>query len=610
MTDVGRRKLRAPREDGGVLIDRAANELPGVVGANIAERARWSLGLAGQSFGGFAATARAEFVAAATAYTRTYRDVSHSPLSASHSPLLLAGHQPELFHPGVWAKNFALSGLAAAVGGTAVNLVIDGDTLKAASLRVPTGSLREPNVESVPFDAPGDEIPFEERRVLDAAMFASFGNRVADALRPFVADPLLRSFWPDVVRQAKACGKLGLAIAQARHRLEGSWGLGTLELPQSHVCDSHHFRRFVGHLVAELPRFVEAHNSELEIYKRRENIRSANHPVPALEQEGDWLESPLWLWTVDQPRRRHVFVRRRVSEGGGREVELTDRAGLVLKLPLVDARHDDFAEALHEAARRGIRLRSRALLTTMYARVVLGDLFVHGIGGGKYDELTDAILGRFFAVAPPQFAVVTATRKLPIVDEAGRPAVEALSAVDEPTARHRLWELRHHPERFLHPADISNPAERETAAAAVAEKRRWTDIIPTAETARIRCQAIRAANETLQPLVAGEAEKWRHIAKESHAAGRVAELLRIARVQRLPISRKGFARFFASDSCALALSYRSSGSALTNRRDSGYALGQFSRRSFFTPKSSSPGCRQVIHRTGQKEVDVSRGRTG
>ena len=44
----------------------------------------------------------------------------------------------------------------------------------------------------------------------------------------------------------------------------------------------------------------------------------------------------------------------------------------------------------------------------MYARVVLGDLFLHGIGGGKYDELTDAIVGRFLGVAPPEFAVVTA----------------------------------------------------------------------------------------------------------------------------------------------------------------------------------------------------------
>ena len=34
------------------------------------------------------------------------------------APLLLAGHQPELAHPGVWVKNFALNGLARKLGGT------------------------------------------------------------------------------------------------------------------------------------------------------------------------------------------------------------------------------------------------------------------------------------------------------------------------------------------------------------------------------------------------------------------------------------------------------------------------------------------------------------
>ena len=47
---------------------------------------------------------------------------------ASADSLLLAGHQPELFHPGVWVKNFALNGLARRHGATPLNLVVDNDT--------------------------------------------------------------------------------------------------------------------------------------------------------------------------------------------------------------------------------------------------------------------------------------------------------------------------------------------------------------------------------------------------------------------------------------------------------------------------------------------------
>ena len=114
------RKLRAPREDRGVLIDPAWGALPKTVARNVSSRGDWSFEAAGESIAAFAASARAEFVAEALAYTRTYRDVTASP----PAPLLLAGHQPEMFHPGVWAKNFALSGLASATGATAVSRAV------------------------------------------------------------------------------------------------------------------------------------------------------------------------------------------------------------------------------------------------------------------------------------------------------------------------------------------------------------------------------------------------------------------------------------------------------------------------------------------------------
>ena len=63
---------------------------------------------------------------------------------------------------------------------------------------------------------------------------------------------------------------------------------------------------------------------------------------------------------------------------------------------------------------RGIEIRPRALITTMYARLFLSDLFIHGIGGAKYDELTDAIIRRFFGIEPPAYMTVTGTVRLPI----------------------------------------------------------------------------------------------------------------------------------------------------------------------------------------------------
>ena len=53
-----------------------------------------------------------------------------------------------------------------------------------------------------------------------------------------------------------------------------------------------------------------------------------------------------------------------------------------------------------------------ALVTTLFARLVLSDLFIHGIGGAKYDQLTDELIRSFFGLAPPDYLVISATLHL------------------------------------------------------------------------------------------------------------------------------------------------------------------------------------------------------
>jgi len=55
----------------------------------------------------------------------------------------------------------------------------------------------------------------------------------------------------------------------------------------------------------------------------------------------------------------------------------------------------------------------RALTLTLFARLILGDFFIHGIGGGKYDEVTDQIIRDYFGIDPPAFQVVSGTLHLP-----------------------------------------------------------------------------------------------------------------------------------------------------------------------------------------------------
>lgn len=145
-------------------------------------------------------------------------------------------------------------------------------------------------------------------------------------------------------------------------------------------------------------------------------------------------------------------------------------------------------DALAELSKQGVKLRTRALATTLYARVLLADLFVHGIGGGLYDQVTDRWMHHAWGLTPPAYLVATATLYLPMN--------VSPSANGGPATRSVLRDLTYHPERFLQEANLPTEARQ-----AIAEKERWIATEPTHENARERCRAIRRANESLQPFV-------------------------------------------------------------------------------------------------------------
>jgi hypothetical protein len=323
--------------------------------------------------------------------------------------------------------------------------------------------------------------------VIDREQFASFGRRVAERLAPLVSEPLVREYWPLVLERWRETANLGACLAQARHVLEGRWGLQTLEVPQSCICGTESFAWFAAYLLAHLPRFHRDYNEALREYRQAHKIRSPAQPVPDLAVEGPWLEAPFWVWTAERPQRRRLLARQ-----SGRELLIADGQGWETRLAISpDADGRPGTEQLLDLGRRGVKIRSRAMITTLWARLVLGDLFLHGIGGAKYDEATDRLIERFFCLPAPGFVVISATLRLPVV----RPAPLAERSAD---MRRQLRELTYHPERFL---AAGLPADGRIESL-VAEKRRWITAPQTRENAAARWQAFCRLNEAMQPWLA------------------------------------------------------------------------------------------------------------
>ncbi|HUE17755.1 MAG TPA: hypothetical protein VMR25_26605 [Planctomycetaceae bacterium] len=466
-------RLRVPRQDFAVVADPP---LPAALEtAELNHRALTTLEtkLQGRTVGQLREWTRKETLRAARDYTSELLAESTSvekSLQADGSGstgselLFVAGHQPSLFHPGVWVKNFAVHELASRSGGISLNLSVDTDVMGSTRIRVPTGGRSAPRVERVPFDADRPRSPWEENEILDRELFESFGRRVCDLLAEWHVTPLLRDFWPEAVRASQRFSRICDCLIAARSQIERQWGAGNLELPISRICELDPFLWFVGHILAHLPRFCEVHNQVLAEYRVVNHVRSRTHPVPELKAKDGWVEAPFWIWRRGDTVRSRLFARQ-----VGREVLLSDGREEFARLPLSPQMDACCAvEVLRELPRQGIRIRARALTTTLFARLCLADLFVHGIGGAKYDEMTDRILARFFGVPAPGFLTMTATLHATLADPF--PVVPE----DETRIQRLLRDLRWNPDRHV-------ATDRPEVARWIAEKKTLLASLQSAE---------------------------------------------------------------------------------------------------------------------------------
>ncbi len=399
---------RAPAEDFGVFASPSMSEW----GALARSNARL-MGEQGVSIGGFGVPelrrrARADFLLTSAAFG--CGPEAHQDSHSSDSVWFMTGHQPELYHPGVWAKNLAVAAVARANGGLGGNLVADTDQMKSSSVRVISGSMESPRIVQVPFDSVEDGRPFEAWKVHDGRMFHAFADAVRAADVALPPDPLLDSFWPKACAIDSDSGSRRFTMA--RSEIEKSWGFGLVESPMGLWSQTESVARLFLAILKDLPRFHAVHQEKLAAYRRERKIHSRNHPVADLTHDGDWWEAPFWVWRDAAPLRKKFWVR---LLDGGRKLAFRIE-GEPAELGTLDFAAGRIDEGSIEQWRRlseeGVRIRPRALVTTALCRILLTDLFVHGIGGAIYDVLGDAVFGEFFGMRMPRYAVLTATLRL------------------------------------------------------------------------------------------------------------------------------------------------------------------------------------------------------
>lgn len=339
-----------------------------------------------------------------------------------HKPWIAGGHQPELFHPGVWLKNFVLDRFAQVHNAVALNFVVDHDLCNQVSIRVPTlTKTNKLELESVSWDSHSQGVPWERHRVQEMGLFENFAARICTLLEPLGMTPVIESLWDQAFRLNSDQCSIGEIFAAIRRSVERKFGFQSTEFFSRDLVQTQAFGLLLLHLIEKCSEFQRIHNTALQHYRLAHRIRSTAHPVTDLKRTSSEFEIPLWVHTTHNARRRAVFV--------GRDKDsryLTDQTDILLRWSTHDS-DEHILSALAGLEKMGVFLRPRALLTTMLLRLLISDWFIHGIGGGKYDQLNDRIMGEFFGITPPRFSVISGTLFLPILPN---PVTPSLNPVD------------------------------------------------------------------------------------------------------------------------------------------------------------------------------------
>jgi hypothetical protein len=474
--------------------------------ANARVAATWDFEVGGWSVRAMRQATRRALLESAVGFTSRL-GIEAAPLSSDPGPVVVTGHQPDLYHSGVWVKDFALQRVVRETGGTGVDIVVDTDGFDWVGIKAPC---LEPGVTRCrQYLAVGTrDSCYACAPVPSPEHIEDFCASASEMLLTLPAPAIVRHFsaFCDALRAASPTSRsLAELITGARRRFEGGI-TDYLELPVTAVARTEPFRRFALDIVVDAERFAHSHNTELHDYRTLNRVRSAAHPFPDLEITGPRVEVPFWL--VGPEGRFPAYVEE--VEGG---VELRGQDGPVAVLSR------DVENSLSVLEGLEVVLAPRAVTLTLFARTFLADLFIHGIGGDRYDRVTDGLAERWWGIELPPYAVASLTMYLPL--GAVMVTDEDIAAVDR-----RLHRLAHNPDEALGDVTFDTVGERRIALALAEKKHALVAQIsaPDADRKSLGGQ-IREVNDELAILVEPLAAELRERRERLLSQQRHAEIV-------------------------------------------------------------------------------------
>lgn len=447
-----RRSFKVPQNK-QIFFSPSADKIDSLLEENKRIFDHYSFKILNQPFKEIRGKSRKKVVEKALSFSKKFDLDIGGKIDPAYQYIIQSGHQPVFFHPGIWIKNIFLSKLLKSPlpdKSLGLNIILDNDICKDLNLSLPVlssnGNLK---LEKVDFLSPTltPNLPFEEYPCPSLELITKFSRNIIHRLKSLESENknILNNF-KNYTRcmENSSCfcnqnykrGNLGEFLGLARRLYEQEIEPTYLEIPFSKICDSDEFLSFFLEIIKNIKSFSKIYNNKLDEYRKLFKIRNRAQPSPNLMIKENLIEAPFWIWKEGDQRRK-VFILRE-KEGNYLYNDSYGKIFLIEKDSLKSL--SSLKIFLKE---KKLKIRPKALLSTLYNRLFISDLFIHGLGGAKYDLVTDEIIRYFFKVEPPHFLVVSCTLHLNFKSSSSA-SDSKISALKK-----KIRDLEFNPERYV-----------------------------------------------------------------------------------------------------------------------------------------------------------------
>jgi len=334
---------------------------------------------------------RAELLEIAAEYTRAI--VGDCVVNDTVENIIVTGHQARWHHCGILAKDIVTAELAKQIGGAGMHLVLDHDVYDTAMIVPKLTVDGNRRFEKIAFEREQNEMPLEFRPAPSPAKT----KVLIEAVVGVTDDSLCGEIWPESVKSTKSLSIFDSAaefITYFQAILKRRLGINIMYLPMSRLSQSNAFADFTASIIARAADFARIYNGAISrrIVESKVNCGQTLRPL-TIDVSSGAIELPFWLLSREG-RRASLYA----VTGANGQIAIGTESWQSGTVSVADSGRG--VEQLKKmlSSQAGYHLGPKAVTLTLFARLFLGDLFVHGVGGSLYEYITDDIIESYYGI--------------------------------------------------------------------------------------------------------------------------------------------------------------------------------------------------------------------